>query len=230
MNFWENCPFWKYLQHLFFQQIHDPDVFLIVLLLASSLTVTYLFLYCYFGKVSAGSFEKMADCVYDMNWQKLPVRWQRYIILMIESMQKPLYYYGFKMIKLELNTFIKVRGNFGGVDSRNCSNPSSLGICFVWISRSLLFILTHTNKLWKMIRQFSNNFQHSFFVLQLFRTVITYYLMFKTITSKWNIYKEPMKLLWCKQQWSSKINRIDKTRTRYWILIPKVGKLTSNRK
>lgn len=50
----------------------------------------------------------MADCVYEMNWQKLPLQLQKYIIVMIENMQKPLYYHGFNIIKLELNTFIKV--------------------------------------------------------------------------------------------------------------------------
>lgn len=96
------------LHFIFAQQFRHLDAFVIVIFLASSLTMTYLFFYCYFGKLSAESFEKMADCVYEMRWQMLPLRLQKYVVVMIENTQKPLYYHGFKIIKLQLNTFVKV--------------------------------------------------------------------------------------------------------------------------
>lgn len=96
------------LNFIFAQQFRHLDAFVVVILLASSLTMTYLFFYCYFGKLSAASFEKMADCMYNMRWQSLPLRLQKYVVVMIENMQEPLYYHGFNIIKLQLNTFVKV--------------------------------------------------------------------------------------------------------------------------
>lgn len=54
------------------------------------------------------SFKKMADNVFEMNWQDLPIELQKYFILMIANMQKPLYYYGGGIVILDLNTFINV--------------------------------------------------------------------------------------------------------------------------
>lgn len=67
-----------------------------------------LFLYCYFGKLAIDSFAKMPDCVFKMNWQKLPVRLQKYIILMIADLQIPICYSGFKVAIVDLRTFIGV--------------------------------------------------------------------------------------------------------------------------
>lgn len=50
----------------------------------------------------------MSDCVFEMNWPELPNGLQKYIILMIENMQKPLYYHGFGIVNLDLETFAKV--------------------------------------------------------------------------------------------------------------------------
>lgn len=47
----------------------------------------------------------MADCLYDTNWQKLPIRLQKYVVLMIGNAQKPLYYHGFGVALLNLETF-----------------------------------------------------------------------------------------------------------------------------
>ena len=54
------------------------------------------------------SFEKMSDCVFDMDWYELPIGLQKYYVLMIEIIQKPHYYHGFRVIYLNLETFTRV--------------------------------------------------------------------------------------------------------------------------
>lgn len=68
-----------------------------------------LFLYCFFGQMASESYDKMCDCVYDLNWQKLSPNLQKYLVLMIASMQRPLYYHGFVVVTLDLNLFVRVR-------------------------------------------------------------------------------------------------------------------------
>lgn len=68
-----------------------------------------LFVYCYFGKLATKSFESIADCLYETNWQDLPIDMQKHFILMIANYQKPIYYHGFGIAVLNLETFVKVR-------------------------------------------------------------------------------------------------------------------------
>lgn len=68
-----------------------------------------MFFYCYFGKLATLNFEKMTDVVFEMNWLDLPVELQKYFILIIANMQKPLYYYGGGIVILDLGTFVNVR-------------------------------------------------------------------------------------------------------------------------
>lgn len=68
--------------------------------------IANLFIYCYLGKLSTESYAKMADCVYNI------IGLQKHYILMIANMQKPLYYHGFGVIYLELETFTRVSLRF----------------------------------------------------------------------------------------------------------------------
>lgn len=55
------------------------------------------------------SFKKMTDCVYESVWPDLPIPLQKYFILMIQNTQKTVFYHGFGMLKLNLETFRKVK-------------------------------------------------------------------------------------------------------------------------
>lgn len=67
-----------------------------------------LFLYCFFGKLATDSYAGMANCMYETNWQDAPTELQKYLILMIANMQKPLRFHGFHFTRIDLNTFSKV--------------------------------------------------------------------------------------------------------------------------
>lgn len=77
---------------------------------AATSTLSNLFLYCYFGMLATQSYEEMSDYLYfDSYWFALPSKLQKYPIIMITNMQKPLYYHGFEVAPLNLRTFILVR-------------------------------------------------------------------------------------------------------------------------
>lgn len=68
-----------------------------------------LLLYCYFGKLASESYEKMCDCIFfKLNWYEFPIELQKYVIVMIANMQKPINYHGFGIINLDLETFARV--------------------------------------------------------------------------------------------------------------------------
>lgn len=94
---------------MFVQQLQNPGFTIASLLITGSSSMLIMFFYCYFGKLATLNFEKMTDVVFEMNWLDLPVELQKYFILMIANMQKPLYYYGGGIVILDLSTFVNVR-------------------------------------------------------------------------------------------------------------------------
>lgn len=72
-------------------------------------TVLLLLGYCFYGKVATESYEGMAVDLYDANWQDLPKKYQKYSVAMMANAQLPLYYHGFGVVLLNLQTFTTVR-------------------------------------------------------------------------------------------------------------------------
>lgn len=111
-------------------------------MLSVSVGILIIFLYCYFGALGTESYEKMADALFESNWPDLPVTLQKYIVIMIAGMQKPIHYHGFGIANLNLKTFISVK-------KKNNPNQNSVGkikffffnICVVLVYQQNLFIL-----------------------------------------------------------------------------------------
>lgn len=100
------------LVSFFFKELRTRiDYNLFTLFVTSSTGTMVLFLYCYFGKLATDSMENMSDCVFELNWLRLTRNSQKYIVIMITNMQKSLYYHGFEVAILNLNTFLRVRTN-----------------------------------------------------------------------------------------------------------------------
>lgn len=91
-----------------FQQLQQIDLNVVTLLLSTSINLSTLFLYCYFGGMASDSYKQISDCVYNTQWYKLHNRLQKFFVLIIANMQKPLYYHGFGIFILDLGTFIRV--------------------------------------------------------------------------------------------------------------------------
>lgn len=68
-----------------------------IILTGSANSLGNLFLFCYFGKLATESYGKMANCLYDGNWQDLVAPLQKYFIVMMADAQRPVHYTGLKM-------------------------------------------------------------------------------------------------------------------------------------
>lgn len=66
------------------------------------------FLFCLFGKLATNCYEKMSDSIFESNWCVLPVRLQKCFIVVIGIGQRPIYYHGFDVMVLNLETFTAV--------------------------------------------------------------------------------------------------------------------------
>lgn len=140
------------------------DFDLVSIVLGVSVSALNLYVFCYFGKMSTEQFEKMADCLYHSSWYLLSNQMQKFVILMIANAQIPIHYHGFKIAVLNLELFCKV--------------SYQLNEYLKWTFYSETITLE------------SNHFRISLY-FQMSKTVISYYLMFKTLTSEWmNIFIE----------------------------------------
>lgn len=109
-----NFFFWliqlNFLFHrFFFQQIKHLDTDVCIVLVAIMTSFSNLFLFCHFGKLATESYQRMADSMFNSNWQRFPIELQKYVILIIANMQRPLHYNGIKMAILDLVLFNHVR-------------------------------------------------------------------------------------------------------------------------
>lgn len=70
--------------------------------------VLELFLFCYYGnKLSTKSFE-LLDTLYQSMWYEYPIKYQRYVIVMMVRMQRPLVLTGYNVVLCTLPTFTAV--------------------------------------------------------------------------------------------------------------------------
>lgn len=58
--------------------------------------------------MATDSYLNMSSYLYESNWLNLPIDLQKKLVLMIGNMNRPLYYHGFGIVILELETFAKV--------------------------------------------------------------------------------------------------------------------------
>lgn len=87
-------------------QNHATDIG--VILFATSQSVSDLYVYCYFGDYTTNSFEKYTQYLCEMRWYRLPIEYQKYLILLIGNGQQPLQYDGYRLVIINRGTFLKV--------------------------------------------------------------------------------------------------------------------------
>lgn len=76
------------------------------------ISITNLFLQCYFGHQSTFLRLSYADILYESNWIEFPDSLKKQLIVMIANAQRPFYYNAFGVANLNLETFIKVNSFF----------------------------------------------------------------------------------------------------------------------
>lgn len=68
-----------------------------------------MFLFCYFGRLATDIYGQMSYCLYESNWQSLPLDTQKkFLVLMIQNANRPLKYHGSGIVTLDLETFSMV--------------------------------------------------------------------------------------------------------------------------
>lgn len=70
-----------------------------------------LFLYCFAGGIATGSYQKIESRLCNSNWYEYPIDAQKYILMMLQNSQLPIYYDGFGVAILSLETFGNVNSN-----------------------------------------------------------------------------------------------------------------------
>lgn len=86
-----------------------PDLNFYMVLMSLLVSGANLYLYCYYGNRSTNDFAQMAQLLYESNWNQHPVELQKFFKMMIANAQRPLFYHGFHLVQLNLETFLKVR-------------------------------------------------------------------------------------------------------------------------
>lgn len=90
------------MKHINFDAVLSAFVNRLILF---NLKLVYLLL---FRKIGNRKFWKISSCVYDFNWHELPIDLQKNFVLIIQNTQRPLFYHGFNVIVLNLETFTGV--------------------------------------------------------------------------------------------------------------------------
>lgn len=62
-------------------------------------------LFCYFANMASDRLSSLGNTVFATNWYDYPVEWQKFVILMVERSQKPVYFKGLHLIKCTLEVF-----------------------------------------------------------------------------------------------------------------------------
>lgn len=75
-----------------------------------------LLLYCYNGKETTDSYAAFSVHLFQSDWYALPLELQKYILMMIADAQLPMYYHGFGIVRMNLETFTSVGFEFSMMD------------------------------------------------------------------------------------------------------------------
>lgn len=67
-----------------------------------------MYFYCYYGNRSTNDYEHIAHSLFESNWNERPVELQKFFKMMIANAQRPMFYHGFRIVRLNLETYLKV--------------------------------------------------------------------------------------------------------------------------
>lgn len=94
------------------QTVHNRDPNALLVIVGMSVGLSYLFLYCFYGKRTNVYYTRMGQSLFESNWYLLPCELQRFYVLMIANAQLPVNYHGMNVCTLDLERFSKARMGF----------------------------------------------------------------------------------------------------------------------
>lgn len=90
------------------QAMKHPDLNFFMILMSLLVSSANLYFYCYYGNRSTNDFAQMAQLLFESNWNEQSVEIQKFFKMMISNAQRPLFYHGFHIVHLNLETYLKV--------------------------------------------------------------------------------------------------------------------------
>ncbi|XP_055301621.1 odorant receptor 85b-like [Sitodiplosis mosellana] len=87
-------------------QNRDPNALLVIV--GMSVGLSYLFLFCYYGKRTNVYYYLMGHSLFESNWYLLSYELQKFYVLMIANAQLPVNYHGMNVVDLNLERFTKI--------------------------------------------------------------------------------------------------------------------------
>lgn len=78
------------------------------MVIAIALSELILFVYCYNGYIATDCYLKMANLLFESKWYNQHLEQQKMYGLMIQNAQQIYHYHGFGIMKLNLDTYVKV--------------------------------------------------------------------------------------------------------------------------
>ena len=76
------------------------------------INILWIFVHCLLGKLVTDGFNRLPHHLFHTKWYDTPIAMQKYFILLLANTQRPLFFYGFKIDKLDLETFTSVSRGF----------------------------------------------------------------------------------------------------------------------
>lgn len=122
--------------------MNDIDSRIIIVLIGFFCGLSNLFVYCYFGMVANESTLKMNDCLYDSNWYGLPLDLQKMFPFLIRNTQQPLFYHGFGVVPLQLETLQRVSWFILTTDISNLDKNFGKTSCFQLLKTVFSYYMT----------------------------------------------------------------------------------------
>lgn len=110
-----------------FKQFQHLDIGILFIMGVAVSDALSPFLFCFFGKMATDCYINMSDSLFQSNWYILPIELQKCFIVMIGFGQRPIYYHGFNVMILDLETFTAV------------SKVSKFLLCFIGIHDYFVF-------------------------------------------------------------------------------------------
>lgn len=98
------------IKQLYLQAIREMQL-TIILVISIVDALSYAFTFCYCGAMTAYSFSKYVDRLYETHRYNLPVQLQKHLIIIMANLQRPRFYQGFGMVVSNLTIFVNAKLN-----------------------------------------------------------------------------------------------------------------------
>lgn len=82
------------------QAIKNPDLNFYMILMSLLVSGANMYFYCYYGNRSTSDYERIANCLFESNWNEQPVELQKFFKMMIANAQRPMFYHGWQFKQL----------------------------------------------------------------------------------------------------------------------------------